>query len=115
MDKRKHPRIPIDDLNVDVSDGFGFFSGSASDISRFGLGLVNMAKRLGKDAEKFTVVVSGQGKDFKFKVFPRWEEVEGLTKRVGVEIANAPWEWTEFVMEREPVREEEDDPWGDGR
>jgi len=114
MDKRKHPRIPMSDISVDVSDGFGFFSGNASDISRFGLGLVNMAKRLGRDADRFTVVVSGRGQDFKFKVFPRWEEVEGLTKRIGVEIANAPWEWTEFVMQYEPDQGDDGDPWGHG-
>ncbi len=111
MNKRKNNRIEVEDITVDVSDGIGFCSGTASDISKFGLCLTNMAKKLGKDAENLTVVISGKKRVFKMKVKPKWIEEEGLSKKIGAEIENAPWEWTEFVMDLDE-EEEEEDIWG---
>lgn len=111
MNKRKHNRVQINDLQVDISDGIGFFSGDASDISRFGLGLINMAKKLGQDADKYTIVISGHGKSFKLKAHPKWETADGLTKKIGLEIDNVPWEWTQFV-DKFDADSEEEDIWG---
>ncbi len=49
-----------------------------------------------------TVVVSGQGKNFRMNIRPRWTKTDGVSKSIGAEILNPPWEWTEFVMSREP-------------
>ncbi len=112
MDKRKHPRVKVDDVDIDISDGIGFCSGAATDISRFGMCLINLAKRLDKDAETYTVVASREGKNFKFKVRPKWEEVGRSSKKLGVEIDNAPRQWTEMVVSLEPS-DEEGDVWGE--
>jgi hypothetical protein len=58
-------------------------------------------------------ILSGPGKHFKRNVRPRWYTYGGVRKSVGVEIMNPPWGWTEFVMNFEPVVEE--DVWGEVR
>ena len=115
MEKRKYPRIVIDDMSIDISDGMGFCSGAVSDISRLGLCLVNLAKRLGKHADAYTVVASREGQNFKFRVKPRWEMVGRLDKKVGVEIDNVPHQWTEYIIALEPPPVPGDDLWGKER
>ena len=112
MNKRKHTRITIEGLDVDISDGIGFSSGSANNISRFGIGLTNVANKLSIDEDNYTVVISGHNNGFKLKVDPKWEEVNGHSKIIGVEIHNAPLAWTEFVKNLEPKPDDDDDVWG---
>lgn len=101
MEKRKHLRIPIRDMRVDLSDGMGCCSAEVRDISRVGLCLVDLAKRFGKNVDAFTVVASGKGRHFKFRVRPRWEMAGLFQKMMGVEIFDAPWQWTEFIIHLE--------------
>jgi len=101
------------DLQVDVSDGIGFFPGVVSDVSRFGIGISDLPKKLDTAAKKMTIVISGQGEHFKMNVRPKWAVRDGMRKNVGVEISNAPWGWTEFVMGYEPVVDK--DVWGEIR
>lgn len=108
MDKRRHPRIDSLGLAIDVSDGLGFFSGSINNLSRFGLCMNDLPAKLDQKAKRLSIVVSGHGKNFKMVGRPRWTEAGKYKKNVGVEIVNAPWGWTEFVMSMEP---KEADPW----
>ncbi len=108
-EKRKYHRIPIKNVSVDVSDGIGFCTGSASDISKFGMCLADMRKHFGDDVEDLTVVITVKDKIFKMKVRPRWHADDGMTDKIGTEIEKAPWEWTEFVMN---LDHEEEDVWG---
>ena len=110
MDKRNHPRIDLNNLFVDASDGVGFFQGVVSDVSRFGVCVSDLPKRLDGRAKKMTIIVNGQGHNFKMNVRPRWSSNNGASKSVGVEILNPPWGWTEFVMGLEP-KMEHDDVW----
>ncbi|MFT5728456.1 MAG: hypothetical protein ACI8PB_002610 [Desulforhopalus sp.] len=112
LDKRKNSRIKTKDLTVDVSDGKRFFSGTADDISILGICLIDMAKKLGKDADKYTIIISGHGKSFRLEAHPKWETEEGLTKKIGVEIANVPRNWIEFVENFKPKHDDDDDVWG---
>jgi hypothetical protein len=104
MDQRKHPRIRVHGMRIDVSDGIGCCTGDVRDVSRAGICLVDVAKRFGKNIDAYTVVASSGEKYFKFRVRPRWETVGRLSKKVGVEIDNAPWQWTEYVMSLEAGR-----------
>ena len=113
MERRKYQRIAMENLSVDVSDGIGFFPGVVSDVSRFGISIADLPMRLNGDVKKMTVVVSGQGGHFKMNIRPRWSAKDGLRKSVGAEITNAPWGWTEFVMNFEPVFH--GDVWGEVR
>ncbi len=107
MEKRKFPRVPISQVSIDVSDGIGSFPGVVRDVSRFGIGITDLPKRLDTSGKRITIVVMGQGGHFKMRVHPIWSVPDGLRKNVGVEISNAPWGWTEFVMGFEPVGEED--------
>jgi hypothetical protein len=103
MEKRKHQRIGMENISVDVADGVGAFQGMVSDISRFGVRLINLPKRLNGSVKKMTIVVSAKGQYFKMNARPRWYADDGATKSVGAEILKAPWGWTEFVIGFEPV------------
>jgi hypothetical protein len=87
--------------HVDLSDGQGFFSGYALNLSRFGLYLQDISKKIDHSAP-LTVVISCEGQNFKMFTRARWTEERKYMKDIGVEIINAPWGWTEFVMAREP-------------
>jgi hypothetical protein len=110
MEKRRHQRMEINNLDVDISDGLGFFNGTISDLSRFGMKVNNISKRFDDNAKRLSVVVTDKGKNFKMKARPRWSVRLPMCKMIGIEITNAPWGWTEFVINFEPQR---DDVWGD--
>lgn len=114
MEKRRHPRFQVDGMMADISDGIGFFSGSVEDISRFGVCLTNIAKKLEGYQDQLTVVISGQGKNFKFKVMKRWEKNDTLGKTLGVTINNVPCGWTKLVMDFDKSADD-DDVWGNAR
>jgi hypothetical protein len=107
MENRENQRVAIEGLRADISDGIGFFPGVLSDISRFGMRMVDLPKRLNDKSKRMTVVVNGCGRNFKMLVKPRWSAESGMRKMVGVEIINSPWAWTEFVMKYEPRVEED--------
>jgi hypothetical protein len=111
MEKRKHLRIAMDNLSVDVSDGVGFFQGKVADISRFGVCMTDLPKHLSGDAKKMTIVVSGTGSHFKMEARPQWYTHGGVMKSVGVEFLIIPKGWAKFVMNLEPVWLLADDIW----
>jgi hypothetical protein len=113
MEKRIHPRISMDNISVDVTDGVGSFRGLVSDISRFGVCLTDLPKKLNGSVSKMIVVVSAKEQHFKMSIKPRWYTDGGVTKSVGALILNAPLGWTEFVMGFEPVIQK--DVWGEIR
>ena len=101
--------MTVDNLCADVSDGRGFFSGMVTDLSRFGLCMTDLPVKLDNTCQRFSIVISGHGRNFKMLVQPRWVKTATGRKCVGAEIMDAPWAWTEFVMEFEPPA---DDVWG---
>lgn len=98
----------VDNLMADVSDGRGFFSGHIGDLSRFGFCMKDLPNKLDQTAKRLSIVVSGHGKNFKLLARPRWSDESGYRKNLGVELINAPFGWTEFVMDFEP---QSDDVW----
>lgn len=104
MEKRKNRRIVVCNMQIDISDGIGCCSGTVRDISRVGLCLADLAKRFGKNIGAYTVVASSGDHHFKFRVRPRWEHADRLSKRVGVEIHEPPRQWTEYVISLESKR-----------
>jgi hypothetical protein len=109
MDKRKYPRIALQGMEADISDGRGFFTGTVHDISRFGLALDDISAKINSHAEFLTVIVNGKGGHFKLRVRPRWETVSGIQKIIGGHIDNSPIDWTGFVIRFE---HDKDDIWG---
>jgi hypothetical protein len=102
MEHRNYHRIALKNFSVDAADGRGFFQGAVSDISRFGVCLMGLPPRINSAAKRMTIIVSGQGKNFRMNVRPRWTMTDGVSKTVGAEILSPPWGWTEFVMSHEP-------------
>ena len=98
MDKRNHRRIPLRNLSVDASDGFGFSQGKISDISKFGICMTDLPKSFCGQASSMTAIISGQGKYFKMIVLPRWANTDDESQSVGAEIIDPPSNWTEFVV-----------------
>lgn len=101
MDKRRNRRIGVANLVVDVSDGNGFFLGYVSDISSRGAQLNDIPKKINDHVDVLTLVISGNGKNFKMKAMPRWASEEGFTKKMGVELIDISYKWIEFISELE--------------
>lgn len=109
MEHRNFERIELNGYRVDAADGRGFFQGMVTNVSRSGLCLNGLSKRIDSGVKLMTVVVSGQGKNFKMNIRPRWTKSDDASKSIGASILNPSWGWTEFVMSREP--EVEKDIW----
>ncbi len=107
MEKRRHPRMATEHLSVDVVDGVGNFPGMVFDLSRSGVCITELSKKLNASVKTMTVVVSGKGRNFKMNVRPRWFADGGAWKSVGAEILNPSPEWIEFVMGFEPAIQKE--------
>ena len=109
MDKRRYPRIPINGLTADISDGKGFYSGRVSDISIHGLSLDEIHQKLDGNADILSVIVDGRGGRFRLLIKQKWEIGDGLMKTIGGQIENDPWDWAEFIQRLEP---DQDKAWG---
>ena len=101
MDNRKHPRLTISNIEADISDGKGFFSGVVLDISRFGIQIADIPNRLDFSADIYSVILDGPGVHFKLLARPIWVKDNGSRKTIGAQIENSPWTWAEFVMLQE--------------
>ncbi len=113
MENRKHPRLGDINYLVDISDGRGFFSGYIHNISRFGMCLQDIPGKIDQNVRRLSLVITSKETNFKMSARIRWSHNAGYTKNLGLELINAPWKWTEFVMDKEPVVEHEEDPWPD--
>lgn len=107
--KRRYSRMGVQGIEADIADDIGFCSAQVRDISRFGICLSDISRKLHVKGDNFLIVISCNGRRFKVYAQSKWEADEGFDKIVGVEIKNAPWAWTEFVSTMEPI---EDDVWG---
>ncbi len=108
MENRKYPRINIDSLMADISDGKGFFIGNIDNVSRFGISVSDLPKQLDEQASMLTAIVSGRGENFKMFLKPKWDIVTGDKKRLGLEIESCSWGWTDFIMNLESERMKDD-------
>jgi hypothetical protein len=62
MEKRRDPRLPLEYFTVDASDGAGFFQGAMENVSRFGICIKDLPKRLNNKAKEIVIVVTGNGR-----------------------------------------------------
>ncbi|MFH0785024.1 MAG: PilZ domain-containing protein [Pseudomonadota bacterium] len=98
MEKRKHLRVAMKNLWVDLSDGVEKFRGIVSDISRLGMRISGLPKSVNTETTKLKIVVAGKEGYISMLVGSRWQMDGEGKKAIGVEITNAPLRWTEFVM-----------------
>ncbi|MBU1565955.1 MAG: hypothetical protein KJ630_10045 [Proteobacteria bacterium] len=97
MEKRRHPRMVMNNLDYYASDGVGYFRGEISDASRFGLCLDNLPPNISPDIKRISLIVFGQGKNFKMSVTPKWTSRTVFQNTFGVEIQHPPLGWAEFI------------------
>lgn len=110
MEKRNYPRIMTRNLSVDASDGVGFFQGAVADVSKFGLCITDLSKKLDGTVKKMTVIVSEKGRVFKLIVTPQWSRGDGISKSMGVSILNPPLGWTGFVYRQQHLEAKRREP-----
>jgi hypothetical protein len=106
--KRRHFRMDMREMEVNISDDIGFCSASVANISRSGICLFEMSRKLRVKNDNFLIIISVQGVRFKTHAQSRWEIEQRLDTILGVELKNIPWDWTDFVSNLEPA---EDDVW----
>ncbi|MGI9536111.1 MAG: PilZ domain-containing protein [Desulfocapsaceae bacterium] len=106
MQNREYPRLEIPQIQADVSDGKGFFTGAVKNLSRFGLSISDIPTNLDNSSDIYSVILDGPGTHFKLLVRPIWEQDDGNSKTIGARIENSPWTWTEFVMRQETLANE---------
>ncbi len=92
----------LNNLVADISDGQGFFNGFIKDLSRSGIQVIEVPKRLDDTVNQLSVVVSTKRDHFKLRVKPRWTRKQDINKVLGLEIVSAPVGWAEFIIDQEP-------------
>ena len=106
MERRKHIRISAVGMEADISDMIGFSTGTLKDISRFGVCITDIPRKLHPRNNFVTVIISGKGERFTLQLRPKWEKQDGLTMATGTIIGGVPWDWTEMIMQLEPQYED---------
>ncbi len=105
MEKRRYQRTAMTELSFDAFDGVGFFRGDIADVSRFGICMTDLPRKMKGETRKIKVIVTGRGERFKMQVIPKWISDKGCGKTLGAEIMSPPLGWAEFIMSLEPKQE----------
>jgi len=106
MEQRQYFRATPPLTEVHISDRAGFCTGTVKDFSRFGICITDIPRKIHLNNGYFTIVLYSNNINFKLKVEEKWTVKDGLSTRVGATIENAPWNWTEMVMQFEPRDED---------
>ena len=105
MNKRRQQRVEVKNLVAKISDGVESFSGTVSNISRFGMLLNDIPQRFKSQGKRMSIIVSSKAKDFKMQVELKWINGNNSHKNIGLAILDPPLGWTLFVMLFEPAEE----------
>lgn len=106
MNKRRHQRIEVENMVAIFSDGLDSFPRAVGDISRHGMLVNDFPQSLKSLEEKLSIAVSAKGKDFKLLVVPKWVSANPSETKMGLAIVDTPLDWTVFVMNCEPEKED---------
>lgn len=101
MEQRQHIRTETNGMEAYISDQAGLCRGILKDISRFGLCITEIPRKLYTDNGLFNVVILGRGYNFKLQLQEKWKTKNELTTMVGAGINDAPWDWTEMTIRQE--------------
>ncbi len=95
-DQRRHPRIPLNDITVHVTDGCLFATASLGNISPAGICLCNLPEQLYNHAGELTVFSSDNPGLPVLHIAPRWQKTGWNGKTIGAAILNATDAWRLF-------------------
>ena len=99
MNARVNPRIFVQGLSGDISDGKSSYTGVIDNISLSGMSISKLPKTVDNKAELLSVMVEGGNRYFKLLLKKCWETENEENKTIGTEIQNSPWLWNEFVLQ----------------
>ena len=86
---------------ANIADGKHVFEGVVVNVSREGLKLKGIPDKFDFYSTKNTVVITDNGKNFKFYINPRWSKKQGKLKEMGFKIISPSLEWIKFINELE--------------
>ena len=90
-DQRRHPRIPLNDITVHVTDGCLFATASLDHISPNGICLYN-------HTDELTVFSSDNPGLPVLHIAPRWQKTGWNGKTIGATVLNATDSWRLFFV-----------------
>ena len=99
MSSRINPRVFVQGLCGDISDGESFYTGVIDNISLSGMSISKLPKTVDNKTELLSVMVEGGNRYFKLLLKQCWETEDGENRTIGTEIQNSPWLWSEFVLQ----------------
>ena len=97
-DQRRHPRIQLADITVQVTDGCLFATALIENISPCGICLRNLPEQLYRSAGQLTVFSSDNPGIPILHIQPRWENTSWSGKTIGAAILNASETWRLFFL-----------------
>ena len=103
MEQRQHIRSNVNGMTVYISDQAGLCNGTIKDMSRFGICITDISRKLQTNNGSFNAVIKGRGQNFKLQLKEKWKEENGQTNMVGAGIDDAPWDWAEMTLRHELV------------
>ncbi len=101
MEQRQHIRSRINGMTAHISDQAGLCSGTLRNISRFGLCITDIPRKLQPKNGFFEAVINGRGQKLKLQLKEKWKLENGETTMVGACINDAPWDWVEMTIRHE--------------
>ncbi len=98
--KRRHTRIEIQGFIGDIADGNFVLEGTVDDVSLGGFKMSNLPRNFSATNNNYTMVISGKGEHYRLIVKSCWKQEMMINHSfvVGFKIVQAPWEWTEFIL-----------------
>ena len=106
MSKRRDQRVEVQNIIANLSDGVNSCSGTVSNISRFGMLMDDIPQSFKSQENKWSIIVTAKGKDFKMQVEPKWVSGNKSETKIGLVILDPPFAWTVFAMICEPADED---------
>ncbi len=101
MEKRQHVRTSMDGMTVYVCDDRGLCAGTLKDISRFGVCITDIPRKLQTLDGSFDAVIHGAGYSFKLRLHEKWKAGNNHTTMVGAVIDSVSRDWTEMTLRNE--------------
>ena len=97
-EQRRHPRVPLHDVTVHVTDGCLFATAFLDNISPSGLCLNNLPEQLYNHNGALTVYSSNNPGLPVLQIQPRWQKSDWNGKTIGAAILNATDAWRLFFV-----------------
>ncbi len=100
LEKRRSPRCCVSGVVADVTDGINSCTGLVCNISKIGIGLMDLPEKIMQKADKLSIIIKGHDGHYPMYLNPQWVDNKGSSLRIGGLIENVPTDWEIFVSSR---------------